>query len=89
MGVSYHVEGIRPPDEKYKKMAAAWKACDAVGIEPPEDVLDFFDGEEPDGKGLKVDISVAVTECGPEGMDYYDVDLSKLPKNITIVRFVI
>jgi len=54
--MSTHVVGFRPPDEKWKKMKAVWDACEAAGAKIPDEVSDFFDGEEPDARGVEVDL---------------------------------
>lgn len=54
MGMSTHVVGFIPPDEKWQKMKAVWDACRAAGVEVPEDVCDFFEGGEPDPAGVEV-----------------------------------
>lgn len=89
MGMSTYVIGIKPPDAKWKKMKEAYDACEAAGVDPPKAVTDFFNGEEPDASGVVVQIkdSKAVTEWHAEMESGYQVDLTKLPKDITAIRF--
>lgn len=89
MGMSTHVYGIKPPDAKWKKMKAAYEACQAAGIDPPEELDDFFGGESPDKAGVIVDLtkSKAVSEWNGEMESGFQVDLTKLPKDVTIIRF--
>lgn len=94
MGVCYYVEGIRPPDERWKKYKAAydaWRELPDSG-ELPEQLLAFFDHRDPDKEGVIVDLDEceeAVTEWEEEGRSGYQVDLSKIPKDLKILRFVI
>jgi hypothetical protein len=87
MSVSRHVIGFRPPDEQYKKMAKAWKACEEAGVEPPAEVSRYFDDVEPDPAGMEVDLGKAVTEWTDGDMcEGYEIDVTKLPKGVTIIR---
>jgi hypothetical protein len=87
MSTSYYVKGIIPADDYYNKMLTIYKACNNAGIEPPKDVLKFFNYEEPNGVGVEVKID---SEEGEDGCtDFIDVDISKLPKDVKIVRFIV
>ena len=92
MSVHTYVEGLRPPDEKWLKMKAVYDACEAADIDPPETVFEFFEEMPPDEKGVPVDLaedqvwrSWSDRKHGREGIE---VDVTKLPKDVTIVRFV-
>ena len=88
MSMSTYVVGFKPADDKWKKMKAVWDACKAAETDPPEDVEKFFDGQYPgDSPGMTVDICQAITEWGDEGSSGYEVDVTKLPKDVTVVRF--
>ena len=93
MSMSTYVIGFRPPDEKWKKMKAVYDACVAGGIGMPEEVVEFFNGEEPDATGVKVDLTSTkkggpVTKFGDEYGQGLQIDLTKLPKDIKILRFI-
>jgi hypothetical protein len=92
MGMSTYVEAYKPPDEKWKEMKAAWDACKAAHVEPPEVVLKFFEGERPDEEGVKLDhfkmlkegiITKWNDECGAG----FQLDLEKLPRDVKTIRF--
>jgi hypothetical protein len=85
MSMSTEVIGIRPADEKWKKMKAVWDSCKKAGIEPPEAVDDFFDGEEPNPDGIEVEIKSHPYNAS--SMNGFDVHLSELPKDVKIIRF--
>ena len=95
MGMSTHVVAIRPPDDKWLKMKEAYESCRTAGVEPPKKVLDFFEGEEPDPAGVEVGSAGLrddrmprwVSQLKVECMDGFEVDVTKLPKDVTIVRF--
>lgn len=88
MSMNTYVIGIRPPDEKFRKMLDAYKACSDAGIEPPDEVLDFFEGETPDPKGVHLEITSAESKWAEDAAEGIEVDLSKLPKDVSIIRFV-
>ena len=86
MGMSTWVKGIRPPDDKWKKMKAIWDACDKADIDVPDEVDDFFEGEPPDEKGVVVDIKEhRYSENSRAGIEVY---IDELPKDVKIIRFV-
>lgn len=95
MGMSTSVVGIRPADEHFKKMLAAYEACVAAGTEPPETVRAFFNDETPDPKGVVLRLGGMYSGNDPSVTVYHDdssegleIDLSKLPKDIKIIRFI-
>lgn len=92
MGMSTHVYGIKPPDDTWRRMKAVYEACEDAGILPPPEVDQFFDHEKPDDKGVIVGLDCpaheAVTEYSDNSREGYEIDLSKLPKDIKIVRFL-
>jgi len=87
MGLSTHVMGFRPPDEKWKKMKAIWDACKEADIEAPEDVWKFFNDEPPDEAGVEVDLGKACSDYMEDSRDGFEVDVTKLPKDVKIIRF--
>lgn len=97
MGMSTHVVGFRPADEKWHRMKAVWDACKAAKTEVPKEVVAFFNYEEPDEAGIEVEFErrtgdAPVTEWQDErgGRAGVEVDLEKLRQwrpQITKLRF--
>jgi hypothetical protein len=88
MSMSTHVVGFRPADEKWHQMLAVWRACAAADVRMPREVEGFFNGENPENEpGMEVDISAAMSAYEQPGADGFDVDLTKLPADIRVVRF--
>lgn len=85
MSMSTHVIGIMPPDEKFRKMKAAWDACEAAGIEPPGEVEDFFGGERPDTDGAAVDLKGR--EWSNDHQQGVEIDIADLPPGVKTIRF--
>lgn len=98
MGMHSYVKGVKPADAKYKKMLAIYEACQESQVSLPKEVAEFFDGdngEAPDPKGVVVSLNPSkngpVQEWRDENNDMlegFEVDITKLPKDVTIVRFV-
>lgn len=88
MSMSTDVYGIIPPDKKYARMKAIWDACSEAGIEYPEEVSEFFNWEEPCDKGTIIHLKEGVSEYSGDAEDGMDVNLSKLPDGVKILRFV-
>jgi hypothetical protein len=90
MSMSTHVVGIKPPDEKWKKMKAVYDACEAAGVSPPPEVGGFFGHEAPDKLGVMVsqkDLGNALREWRDDTCMGYEVDLTKLTPDIKVLRF--
>ena len=90
MGMSTHVIAFKPPDETWHKMKAVYDACTKAGTSIPPEVSRYFDGSAPDPSGVEVslDKSPACKEYRAEMQNGYEVDLTKLPKDVEIIRFV-
>ena len=92
MGLSIHIVGFKPADEKWEKMKAVWESCEAAGIPIPPDVEKFFRWEKPDESGVTVDRSAlgsAVEEFSNMEASGFQVDLTRLHKDVKILRFYI
>lgn len=89
MSTSIHVVAIKPPDEDWRKKKAVWDACTNAGIEVPDEICDYFEGAGPDEKGVIIDVPFeAQREWGDENNRGIEVEISKLPKGVKIIRFV-
>lgn len=89
MSADYVVMGIKPPDEKWKKMKAVWDACVVAGLPIPRQVEQFFNDETPDKDGVKIDLTLhpAVEDIKGAGVWGYAVHICDLPADIKIVKF--
>lgn len=93
MSMSVYVHGIRNITEDYRKKLNIYKSCKELNIKPPEELLEYFEYESyPCEDGIIVDLpddsmthSTNMQHCS----DYYDVNLTKLPKDVIKVRFEI
>lgn len=89
MSVSYGVKGLKPVTEDYKKRLEIYKSCRELKINPPDEIRKYFEDDgEPCDDGIIVYLKKdVVNESTGYSSVYYDVDLSKLPKGVTKVRF--
>lgn len=94
MGMSTHVTGVRDLDGQFSKMIAVKLACESAGIDYPDDVENYFNGEPENSEAdlrlnmAEVDIKTAVTkDNGREMENSFVVDLSKLPEEVKAIRF--
>lgn len=88
MGMSTHVIGFRKADEKWEQMKAVWNACERAGIEAPMEVYEYFNHNNPNKlAGIEVSISSAITEYCDDMREGYEVDIKKLPPDVTVIRF--
>ena len=94
MGVSYHIIGIKPADEKYNQMKTIYELCESANVSIPKEVREFFSGTTPGTRGLETYLS----EMEPDPLVIEDtseddyrliVDLRKLPDDIKILAFVV
>jgi len=89
--MSTTVVGIKPPDATFQKMFDAYKACEEAGVEIPKAVDKFFNGEIPDPAGVVVSLrnkpGWGVEPWEDESASGFEVDLTKLPKDIKVLRF--
>lgn len=88
MGMTTHVYGFRPPDEKWRAMKAAWDACCTVGVAPPVAVEAFFGGEPPDDAGVSVELGGAVAAYAGDMEEGFEVQVALLPADVAVIRFV-
>lgn len=98
MGMSSSVYGIRKPDDKWKKYKKIIDTLETAGLsweDAPDEVLEFFGHSQPDPDGITVefgsDYMPQKHECCSEYSDEcstgFIIDISKLPKNITHIKF--
>lgn len=89
MSMSTSVVGFKPPDEKWKAMKAVYDACIAGKVRVPDEVQKFFNWCGPTEAGVVVEL--LKTDCvkahHTDSESGFDVDVTKLPKDVTLVRF--
>jgi hypothetical protein len=92
MGMSTRVIAFKPPGEKWQKMCDVYNACTNAGIDVPDEVSRFFDHMPPDPAGVEISERVlrdagAVTDYSGDMSEGFDVDVTKLPRDVTVIRF--
>lgn len=88
MSISTYVQGLKPKTEEYQTKLDIYIACRKINIEPPREIVDFFDGEICE-EGIVTELpKEAVREYSDEYRDFLEVDLTKLPPDVSEIRFV-
>ncbi len=70
-------------------MKQIFDSCKELGIDPPDEVEEFFPQGEPSEKGIEVDqdsLGDAVKEWEEDWGAGIDIEIALLPKNITHIR---
>ena len=88
MPVTPYIRGIIEPDETFRKKFNAFQACKEAGIKIPEELWDYFDGDQPDPSGIVVPIE-ASCDKGDWSHRILEVDLTTLRKDVSKIQFVI
>lgn len=92
MGMFTSIVGFKPPDDKWKKMKEVYQSCTNAEVPIPKEVDSFFNYEAPDDAGvteqLKDSEAVSRYDNPDRAESGIQVDLSKLPEGIKIIRFV-
>lgn len=86
MSMSTRVTGFAPAGEDWQKMKAAWDACTAAQVPVPREVGEFFGGESPDPAGVEIEIPAREYHGDMEAG--YEIDVSAIPPQATIIRFI-
>lgn len=87
MGMYSYVQGMKPKNEEYEKKLQIYKLCKELKMKIPSEIEDFFDGEVCE-HGIICDLpNEAIKEYQEDTNEYFEVDLSKIPKDVTKVRF--
>ena len=85
MSITYSVEGVVPADAEFNKMEAVYDACRTAGVSIPSEVDNFFNGEKPDPSGVIVEVDY--DDWDDEYRCGFEVDISKLPSHVKLIRF--
>lgn len=91
MGMSTHVNAVKPPDETWHKMKAIYDSCEDAGIAIPDEVSEYFEHDTPNPAGVEVSLQhpthAAVEEIETDSSHGYRVDIRKLPKGCAFIEF--
>lgn len=88
MSMSTYVQGLKPKTEEYQTILDIYTACRKINVEPPREIVDFFDGEICE-EGIITELpKESVREYTDECRAFFEVDLKKLPPDVSKIRFV-
>ena len=100
MSISSNIIGVRDLRQEFDKKWDALQACKKAGVLFPKQLQDYFDLDGDDDRvledksyyeGEKLTFILTgkpgVKEWGAEMEEGYEVDLTKLPKDVKKIRF--
>jgi hypothetical protein len=91
MGMSTSVVFLRSKDnEQYQKMLRVAQTCTEAGVDLPDEVEDYFDGEyewNPEGP-LEMDADKFLKEHHAEMQEGYEIKVSDIPEGVDVIRFI-
>jgi hypothetical protein len=87
MGMSSRIRAFIPPDQKWEKMKAVYDACTFANLSVPPEVSKFFDYKAPDPAGVEIKIPYSETSDSDSCSDIFEVKVSDIPENATVIRF--
>jgi hypothetical protein len=85
--MSMRVVGLIPVDGRWRAMKAVWDSCLQLKIEPPVEVVNFFEGEYPEEEESTVTSLDYVRKYNSEMREGLEVDLKHVPKDVQTIRF--
>ncbi len=93
MSMSTYVVGVRNLDGEFAKMIRVKKACDEAGVGYPPEVKSYFKYPNENEEYLRQEMEEiilkdAVIKRNFEMQEIFEVDLSKLPKEVKAIRFI-
>lgn len=86
MAMVVNIIGLESDDDTYQKMRDVYYACDKANIEPPEEVLEYFNFEPPKDEPPQIDISECITKRDVEYTDSWEICVSKIPVTTSFIR---
>jgi hypothetical protein len=88
MGMSTHVVGIIAFDKESLKMKAAYDACRAAGVPVPREVERYFGGVCFGEDGSEIDLPAGTVQpWSIDSREGFEVEVAKIPKGVTKIRF--
>lgn len=89
MSMYSYIQGLKPKTEEYEKKLHIYNACKEINISPPDEILKFFDGKICED-GIVTELPKdAIREYADDCCrDFFEVDLTKIPSDVTKIRFV-
>lgn len=95
MGMSTHIIGIRDlePNSQFEKMINVKLACEAAGVDYPDEVCNYFDGSEGDSveylreELLHRDLEDVATTYSDTACSGYEIRVEDIPKDVKTIRF--
>ncbi len=78
------IVGIKPVNSKYENMKTLYDACISNNLILPSNVSNYFEGKEPNKKGVTLDLSSYVKKEDNK----FVIDLNSLPSDVKAIHFI-
>jgi hypothetical protein len=94
MSVSTYLQAFRDLDGKFKKMMEAKKYCDKNNLSYPKEIKEYFgelldqNDKDIEDEMAEIDIENVIEEYKEEMSEGFEIELSKLPKEVKKIRFI-
>lgn len=89
MSTNTYIQGLKPKTGEYQIRLDVFTSCKKINIEPPKEIKDFFYNGEICEEGIVTELpKEAVREYTDEYREFLEVDLTKIPDDISRIRFV-
>lgn len=85
MASDLYINGIVEPTDEFKKKYTAYKACERAGVEPPDELQEYFRYEAPNPSGLEVEIKPSLVKTDKYGA-VKEINLKKLRSDISKIQ---
>lgn len=88
MGMKSHVMFLRSKDDpEFKKKAAALNACLDAGVEPPDEIMEYFNDSYEEDDALRIEGTAHKWDPQDGGRQGFDVFVSEIPEGTERIRF--
>ena len=88
MSTSVYFHGIVEPNEEFKKKYMAFVACQDAGVDPPDELWDYFNGDRPNPSGLVVRIESREVQVS-KYQYVQEIDLKSLRPDISKIQIYV
>jgi hypothetical protein len=90
MGMSTHIEAFTPDtDAEYQKHKKIWDLCEQSNVSLPQETKEYFKGCDQVEERLEIELIKGqhYDDWNRNSSEGIEVDLTKLPKGVTKLRF--
>ena len=88
MGMSTNVQGFIEKDAIFIKMKKVYDTCLEAGVNPPKEVMEYFDDFSPNDPGIEIKLPEScIKKYFDDSAEGFEILIDKLPKKVKVIRF--